>query len=135
MIDSVLFVAGLVGVGYFLNDDFQGVVVPRPTPGRFRLSRWLIRPTWKAWRWYGLRISDADRRERMLGTFASLAVILLLICWMAGLIISYGLMLYALRSGIQPPLHNLGEAFCCARSSVLPLGFAGIPHPGGLPGL
>ncbi|TMG35376.1 MAG: two pore domain potassium channel family protein [Chloroflexi bacterium] len=132
MIDSVLFVAGLVGVGYFLNDVFQGVVVPRPTPGRFRLSRWLIRPTWKAWRWYGLRISDADRRERMLGTFAPLAVILLLICWMAGLIISYGLMLYALRSGIQPPLHNLGEAFYFAGVSVLTLGFGDILATGGL---
>jgi hypothetical protein len=50
MLNILVFVAGLFGVGYLLNDVFQGVVVPRPTPGRFRLSRWLIRPTWRAWR-------------------------------------------------------------------------------------
>ena len=132
MIDIVVFVAGLVGVGYLLNDVFQSVVVPRPTPGRFRLSRWLVRPSWRAWRWYGLRVSDADRRERMLGTYGPLAVILLLICWMAGLIVAYGLMLYALRSGIQPTLHNVGEAFYFAGVSVLTLGFGDILATGGL---
>ena len=132
MLDIVAFVAGLVGVGYLLNDVFQSVVVPRPTPGRFRLSRWLIRPSWRAWRWYGLRISDADRRERMLGTYGPLAVILLLLCWMAGLIVTYGLMLYALRTGVHPTLQNLGEAFYFAGVSVLTLGFGDFVATGGL---
>ncbi len=132
MLDIVAFVAGLVGLGYLLNDVFQSVVVPRPTPGRFRLSRWLVRPTWRAWRWYGLRVPDADRRERMLGTYAPLAVIMLLICWMAGLIVAYGLMLYALRSGIHPTPQNLGEAFYFAGVSVLTLGFGDFVATGGL---
>src|SRR5205814_2256821 len=39
-------ILGIIVVVYILNDVFQSVVVPRPTPARYRLTRWIVRPGW-----------------------------------------------------------------------------------------
>jgi len=70
MLEIVEYLAGVVVVVFILNEVFQTVVVPRPTPARFRLARWIVVPGWRLWRRLGLRKLDANRRERMLGTFA-----------------------------------------------------------------
>ena len=126
MIQVLEFAAGLVVVFLALNDVFQSVVVPRPTPGGFRLTRYVIRGSWRIWRWLGLRKSSSDRRERMLGTFAPLILIILLLIWIAGLIVGFGLMLYALRTQTRPPIENLPMAMYFAGTSLLTIGYGDI---------
>src|SRR2546428_11463363 len=107
MIEIIEFLAGLVIVFAVLNDVFQSVVVPRPSPwGVFRLTRLVIRGSWRVWRNLGLR-AGPERRERMLGTFAPRVLIGLLLGWILGLGLGFGPMLYPLRTPTHSPLGNL----------------------------
>jgi hypothetical protein len=120
------FLAGLALSLYVLNDVFQSVVVPRSTPTRFRISRLVIRTGWRLMRAIGLRSQTAGKREQTLGTFAPAIVILLLVLWITGLIIGFGLMLYAFRDSTTPPIDNLGTAVYTAGTSLLTISFSNI---------
>jgi hypothetical protein len=132
MLEVVLFFFGVFVTLFILNDIFQGVVVPRPTPARYRLSRLVVVTGWRAWRWLGLRVSSTNGRERMLGTFAPAALVVLLALWVAGLIVGFGLQFYALRDQLQPVPHTLASALYFAGTSVLTIGFGDIVATSGL---
>jgi hypothetical protein len=103
-------------------DLFETVIVPRPTPGWFRIGRYLVRGSWRALR--AVRDGRPDRSyDRILGLFAPGATIVLLASWLVGLIVGYGLILYALRDQLRPVPTNLGGALYFAATSVLTLGF------------
>ena len=59
MLEVLDVILGIAVVGYILNDLFQSVVVPRSTPARYRLTRWVVRPGWRAFRALGLRTSSS----------------------------------------------------------------------------
>jgi hypothetical protein len=119
------FLAGLALSVYVLNDVFQSVVVPRSTPSRFRISRLVIVNGWRLMRAVGLSRAAASR-ERVLGTFAPMIVILLLVIWITALIFGFGLMLYAFRDSTTPPIDNLGTAIYTAGTSLLTISFSNI---------
>ena len=126
-------VAGLVVVASILYDVFLSVVVPRRAPrlgSRLRVGSLLIPGLWRAWRWIGLGMS-AERRELFLGSFAPLAVILLLVVWVAGLVVGYGLLLDAFRTQLHPEPDNFGSALYFAGTSLLTLGFGDFVAVGG----
>ena len=127
-------VMGLAVLASIMWDIFLTVVVPRRAPptGRLvRLSRYVITTLWRLWRWIGLRISAAERRETFLGTYGALAVILLLVCWIAGLVVGYGLLLDGLRDQVKPVPENLGSSLYFAGTSLLTLGFGDFVAVGG----
>lgn len=126
VIELIEFAAGLVVVGQVLNEVFQAVVVPRPTVGGFRLTRYIIRGSWRIARWLALRKTTSEQRERMLGTFAPLILIIQLLIWIAGLILGFGLLLYALRMQTNPHLENLPMAMYFAGTSLLTIGYGDI---------
>ncbi len=128
----VEFCVGLALVVAVLWDVFESVVVPRPARGPVRLARHLVRWTWRLWRATGLRLNSPERRERLLGSYAPLAVVLLLLCWVAGLILGYGLELHALRSQIRPEPTDLSTALYFAGTSLLTLGFGDVVATGGV---
>jgi hypothetical protein len=132
MLEVLEFFFGVFFTLFILNDVFQSVVVPRSTPARYRLSRWVVRPGWRAWRWLGLRVGSSNERERMLGTFAPAAVVVLLFVWVAGLIVGFGVQFYALREQLQPAPHTLTSALYFAGTSVLTIGFGDIVATSGL---
>lgn len=125
-IQIIEFLAGLFVIFIMLDDVFQSVLVPRPTPAGFRLTRVVIRSTWRAWRSFGLRNSSSEKRERMLGSFAPAVLVLLLLVWLAGLILGFGLMLYALGTQTHPPLENLPMAMYYAGTSLMTIGYGDI---------
>jgi hypothetical protein len=98
MIQTLEVILGIAVVFYILNDVFQSVVVPRSTPARYRLTRWVVRPGWRGWRAMGLRSRSSGERERLLGIFAPLVVVVLLVLWLSGLVLGYGLIFYGLRA-------------------------------------
>jgi hypothetical protein len=130
--DLVLFLAGLVLLGIVLWDIFQSIVVPRPTPGRLRLGRYLIPPTWRLWRAIGTRARNAQATDWFLGLYAPGAAILLFVVWLAIIIVADGLMLFALRAEVTPQLGTFFDALYFAGTSVLTLGFGEIVATGGL---
>src|SRR5437870_3077876 len=122
-------IAGAVLILAILQDVFLSVVVPRRAPnvGRmFRPSAFIIPALWRMWRELGLRMTSPERREAVLGSFGSLAVMLLLVAWVAGLILGYGLILNALGSQLRPAPDNLSTALYFAGVALLTLGFGDI---------
>jgi len=68
----------------------------------------------------------------MMGTFAPAIVVILLIAWIAGLVLGFGLQFHALRDQIHPVPGNIGTAFYFAGTSVLTIGFGDIVATSGL---
>jgi hypothetical protein len=116
-------VLGIVLIGWVLWDVFQTVVVPRPSPGRYRIARNLTRTSWRILRKWAARAPTPARREGMLGTFAPALVLGLLVAWIASLLLGYGLLIWALRDEMRPVPEDLGTAIYAAGASLLTVGF------------
>lgn len=119
------FVLGAFLVGVAVYDVFQSVVVPRWTSRTLRIAPYLSDFLWPRWKTYGFRL-PAQKREDFLATFAPLTVMLALTNWVLVLILGYGLMLHALRDGIKPVPHGLGEAAYLAGTSLFTIGFGDV---------
>jgi len=117
-----------------LLDVFLMVVVPRRAPQagrRLRVTEYLVPGLWRVWRWVGLRLSSAERREVFLGIYGSFILIVLLVAWVAGLVVGYGLLLDALRAQLRPEPENFGASLYFAGTSLLTLGFGDVVAVGG----
>ena len=62
----------------------------------------------------------------MLGAFAPLAFVILMLIWLNILILGYGCILYSFKNSITPPLKSFFEATYFAGTSVLTLGFGDV---------
>jgi Ion channel len=132
--EAVEAIVGAVLVALVLLDVFLTVVVPRRAPRagqRLRVTGYLVPGLWVCWRWLGLRMSSAGRREAFLGSFGALIVIVLLVAWVVGLVAGYGLLLDALRAQLRPEPENLGTSLYFAGTSFLTLGFGDVVAMGG----
>jgi len=132
MLEIFEVILGIVVVFYILNDVFQSVVVPRPTPARYRLTRWVVRPGWRTWRALGLRARSSGQRERVLGVFAPLVVVVLLVLWLSGLVAGFGLIFYGLRTHLHPVVQDFPTALYFSGTSVLTIGFGDFVATSGL---
>ena len=132
MLEALEVVLGIVVVAYVLNDLFQSVVVPRSTPARYRLTRWVVRPGWRAWRGLALRTSSSGERDRMLGMFAPLIVVVLLVLWLSILALGFGFIFFGLRDQLHPVVHDFPTAVYFAGTSVLTIGFGDFVATSGL---
>jgi hypothetical protein len=120
--------AALAGAGLVVSslfDLFQSVVVPRSVAGRFRASTLISRFGWRMWRGAAMRIADAERREDTMALFAPMLMVTLLVYWVCSQIVGYGLLFWALRSGLRPEPH-LGGAMYFAGASLLTIGYGDI---------
>jgi hypothetical protein len=123
--EAIEFALGLLLLVLVFWDVFETIVVPRPTPGWFRLGRYLVLGSWRLVRAIG-RKDVGTRHDRLLGLFAPAATIALLVAWLTTLIIGYGLILFALRDELRPAPPDLGTAIYFAATSVLTLGYGDI---------
>jgi Ion channel len=127
--EPVAFALGIFLLTLTFWDLFETVVVPRPTPGWFRIGRYLVRGSWRVLR--NIRDGRSGRSlDGVLGLFAPAATLALLAAWLIGLIVGYGLVLYALRDELRPAPIDLGDAMYFAATSVLTLGFGDIVAEG-----
>jgi hypothetical protein len=123
--DAVIFALGVFLLVLTYWDLFETVVVPRPTPGWFRIGRYIVRGSWRALR--ALRDGRPERSyDRLLGLFAPAATVALLFAWLVALIVGYGLIMFALRDQLRPIPPDLGSALYFAATTVLTLGFGDI---------
>jgi hypothetical protein len=129
--ESITFVLGAFLILLVVWDLFETIVVPRPTPGRFRIGRYVVRSSWRVFRAVG-RHRSGQARDTLLGLFAPAATLFLLVVWLGGMIVGYGLVLYALRDQLTPHPQDAGTAIYFAASSILTLGFGDIVATGPL---
>lgn len=110
-------------------DLFETVVVPRPTPGWFRIGRYVVRGSWRLLR--AIRDGRPERSyDQLLGLFAPAATISLLAVWLVALIVGYGLVFHGLRDELRPVPTDLGSSLYFAATSVLTIGFGDIVAEG-----
>ena len=114
---------GVALVAWVLNDVFNTVILPRPSPARYRPAGLLTRWSWRLWRRYAEGRRDPDRREQRLGVFAPAVVMTLLGLWIALLIVGFSGILLALGDGVAPRLTDLGAAMYFAAISMLTIGY------------
>ncbi len=97
---AIAAIAGIIGV---LWDAFETVLLPRRVSRRFRLSRLIFRIIWLPFRLIVPHIKDARRRDRILGPFGPLSLIILLATWMVLLIIAFAGLQWAAGSHLSNP--------------------------------
>jgi hypothetical protein len=119
--------AGVAVLVIIVYDIFTSIVVPRPARRGIRLSAYLVRFTWPTWRNLFVGQRSEDLREAMLGGYAPAALILALLMWVVGLIVGFGLIVFALRWQIKPPIDSFWTALYVAGTSVLPIGGEYVP--------
>ncbi|MBV9100349.1 MAG: hypothetical protein JOZ46_12450 [Candidatus Dormibacteraeota bacterium] len=128
--DSLKVAAGAVIVLSTLYDVFQGVVLPRPAVGRFRLGRWLVRLGWKAWRAVAERPGRVRIREAALAAYAPSMVVALLVTWAVALVLGYALMYSGLHDGLHPAPGSFGAAIYFSAGRMLAFPAASIEATG-----
>jgi len=122
-VSLVEILAGIVLIAWVLYDVFNTVILPRPSPARFRPAGLLTRWSWAVWRRLADASKTADTRERRLGIFAPAIVMALLGLWIALMILGFGLVMHALAADIKPPLPDVGTAFYFAAVTLLTVGY------------
>ena len=120
VLEAVVGISTVLGV---LLDVFQSIVTPRPVAGRVRVSRYLIRYLWLAFRWVSWRITTVGRREALLGSFGPFCVLAMLVSWVVLLLLGYGLILDSLRNEIRPDPPGLPGSIYFAATSMLTIGY------------
>lgn len=125
LVSALFVVGGALIVSWVLWDVYQTVVIPRATPTRVRLARYVTRGLWTFGRWRAIRATSVDRRERLLGNFAPFTVVMLLGLWVTLLIIGFGLILYGLHGEIQNE-GDLGTALYQSGISLLTIGYGDV---------
>src|SRR6476646_5453466 len=101
--DLVLVLLGLLLLSLTLWDVFETIVVPRPTPGWFRIGRYIVRVAWRLVRAAAGPGPDRSAAvERTMGLFAPAATLVLLVAWLVGLFVAFGLILFGLRDQLEP---------------------------------
>ncbi|MGZ6266757.1 MAG: potassium channel family protein [Candidatus Limnocylindrales bacterium] len=119
--EAIYLVLGVLVLALVYWDLFESIVVPRPTPGWFRIARYVVRGSWRVVRAIG-RGRDGRRHETLLGLYAPAATAALLAVWLSAAILGFGLILFALRDQLQPVPPDLGSAVYAAATTVLTLG-------------
>ena len=115
-------VSGVVLVLVILWDAFETVLVPRRIGRRVRLTRYFYIVLWRIWRALALRLR-ASRREMLLGFFPPLSLLLLLLCWAAGLIFAFALIEIATGQAAGLPPRGFGTLLYASGQTFFTLGF------------
>ncbi len=91
--------AGIAGVGlmlFVLVDAFETILLPRTITRGLRLTRLFYRATWGPWAALGQALPAGAWRETVLSFFGPLSIVLLTGFWAGGLILSFGMLQWAL---------------------------------------
>ena len=97
------FLAGTFGSALLiivLWDSFEVIILPRRVTRRARLSRLFYRGSWRAWCVLARQITQTKRRERYLGVYGPLSLLVLLAIWATGVIIGFALLHWSLGSAV-----------------------------------
>jgi hypothetical protein len=86
-----------------LWDAFETIILSRRVSRKFRLTRLFYQLLWTPWRAAAKRVPDGNRRENVLMVFGPASLILLLVVWAVGLIVSFALLHWGLGTQLTGP--------------------------------
>lgn len=97
-------VVGIIGsllILIVLWDVFETIILPRRVSRKFRLARMYYRKSWMLVSGIVRRMRPGKRRERYLGYFGPLSLLLLFVVWGTGLICGFAMIQWALGSRLN----------------------------------
>jgi hypothetical protein len=83
-----------------LWDAFETIILPRRVSGRFRLTKFFYRMSWRPWR-DGAALLPRRPREAFLSFYGPLSLLLLLALWGAGIVFAFGMLQWAAGSALR----------------------------------
>ncbi|MDZ4806446.1 MAG: potassium channel family protein [Candidatus Eisenbacteria bacterium] len=116
-------VVGTALILIILWDAFETILVPRRIGRRVRLTRYFYLATWRIWRFVARRVRKPSRREGMLGFYGPLSLIVLLFCWMGGLVVGFALLGVVTNGGVGDFWQSFGLQLYMSGETFFTLGF------------
>jgi ion channel len=119
---------GIAFIALVLWDAFESMVLPRRVDRRLRLSRIFLRSLWYPWRAAARRIADVASRERFLGVFGPLSILLLFVFWAGALIFGFALVheSLGLHFVVDDEDVNFGTAIYMSGTTFVTLGLGDV---------
>lgn len=87
-----------------LQDAFEVMLLPRRVHRRLRLTWYYFTAAWEGWCYLAARLKPAQRRERFLGVFGALSMVVLFGLWACALILGFGLLEWIAQGANTAPL-------------------------------
>ena len=94
-------IPGLALILVILWDAFETIILPRRVTRRFRLTRVFYQTVWAPWSAFARSTRNPKRREKLLGLFGPLSLLMLLALWALGLIVGYAITLWAIDARLS----------------------------------
>jgi hypothetical protein len=125
-------IIGIIGaslVAIVLWETFETIILPRRVTRRVRLTRLLYLLTWNPWSMIAQRISSSRRKEKLLGFFGPLSLIMLLTVWALAIVLGFALIHLAVgQFGEISGIAGLREALYFSGSTFFTLGLGDVTH-------
>lgn len=99
----VALISGLLCCGGVMLDAFQTIILPRRPVGRFRITRFFYKTSWRPWVWCAKRLKQDRKRDQLYSIFAPFSLLLLLVLWAVLLTFGFSLLFFAMGS----PFHDV----------------------------
>src|SRR5258706_8013145 len=101
-------ICAILLIFFVLWDAFEVIVLPRRVARRIRLTIVICLLTWRPYASIARRMHSEGKRESFLSYYGPLSLILLLVVWMAGLIMGFAMLQWALGSALAAPEGKVG---------------------------
>ena len=114
------------------QDAFEVMLLPRRVLRQLRFVSIFYRVTWAPWAALTSRFTRGERKEHLLGVYGALSMVLLFSVWIAGLMLGFGLLLWAIEAAVGvTPRPTLGDQLYLSGVTFFTLGYGDlVPHSG-----
>jgi hypothetical protein len=129
---TLIVIAGCVIMLVVLWDAFEAIILPRRVTRRIRLTRMFYLYTWIPLSAITRRMHSIKRREKYLGFFGPLSLIMLLSLWAISLVFSFAMINWALGTqlavpaGAHAPATSFGTYLYMSGVTFFTLGFGDV---------
>jgi voltage-gated potassium channel Kch len=121
-------ISGLLVIVIILWDAFETIILPRRVTRRLRLTSVFYRTMWSICSGLVRAMRNSKRRDKYLGTFGPLSLLMLLAMWALGLIVGYAMLLWAVDARLNIPAvdANFGTYLYLSGVTFFTLGYGDV---------